>query len=63
MLHHKITKLDLEKLDTMSCEDLRRYHADMMNRVDHLNALVSEALELEQAITQHLNKRCADHTD
>jgi len=58
MLHHKVTKLDLEKLDELSLTDLEQYLADIKTRITHLEHLSTEARELAVAI----EKRISNHS-
>jgi hypothetical protein len=50
MLHHHISKYDLENLASMSSNDLEQYYTDIMNRIRHLETMEYEARELAQAI-------------
>jgi hypothetical protein len=54
MLHHKVTKLDLEKLDELSLTDLEQYLADIKTRITHLEHLSTEARELAAAIERRI---------
>ena len=58
MLHHKVTKLDLERLDELSSNDLEKYLTDIQTRIAHLEHLVTEARELAVAI----EKRISNHS-
>jgi len=58
MLHHKVTKLDLEKLDELSLTDLEQYLAEIQTRITHLEHLSTEARELAVAI----EKRISNHS-
>jgi hypothetical protein len=58
MLHHKVTKLDLERLDEMSSNDLQLYLSDIQTRIAHLEHLVTEARELAVEI----EKRISNHS-
>jgi hypothetical protein len=58
MLHHKVTKLDLERLDELSSNDLEQYLKDIQTRIAHLEHLVTEARELAVAI----EKRISNHS-
>jgi hypothetical protein len=55
MLHHKVTKLDLERLDELSSSDLERYLTDIQTRITHLEHLVTEARELAAAIENRIS--------
>jgi len=58
MLHHKVTKLDLERLDELSSNDLEQYLKDIQTRIRHLETLATEARELAAAI----EKRISNHS-
>ena len=57
MLHHNITKLDIEKLADMSSNDLEQYLRDIVHRIDHLDAMKREAEELAQAVSERISDR------
>ena len=57
MLHHHISKYDIEKLASMSSNDLEQYYTDIMSRIRHLETMEYEARELAQAIRAMIDHR------
>ena len=53
MLHHHITKLDLEKLAEMKTADLEEYMKEIGARIAHLRSVTAKAQELDALLFMH----------